>query len=68
MLIDYASYIRALEQRRAVFKQLGALATDHAALTPYTARLSEREAEAIFQRALRGQARPKMRRASPGTC
>jgi glucuronate isomerase len=53
---DYASYIRALEQRRAAFKQLGALATDHAALTPYTARLGEREAGAIFERALRGQA------------
>ena len=39
-IVDYASYIRALEQRRAFFKQLGALATDHAALTPYTARLS----------------------------
>src|SRR5262249_31870789 len=53
---DYAGYIRALEHRRAVFKQLGALATDHGALTPYTAWLSEREAAAIFDRALRGQA------------
>lgn len=55
-VIDYASYIRALEQRRAVFKELGALATDHSTLTPYTARLSDHEAAAIFQRALRGQA------------
>jgi glucuronate isomerase len=39
-VVDYASYIRALEQRRAAFKQLGALATDHSALTPYTERLS----------------------------
>jgi glucuronate isomerase len=53
---DYASYLRALEQRRAFFKQLGALATDHAALTPYTARLSDAEAEALFARALRGEA------------
>ncbi len=52
----YAGYIRALEARRAAFKQLGALATDHAAATPYTARLSGAEAEAIFGRALRGQA------------
>ncbi|HEX5688733.1 MAG TPA: glucuronate isomerase, partial [Roseiflexaceae bacterium] len=36
------------------FKQHGALATDHAALTPYTARLSEQEAGTIFTRALRG--------------
>ncbi|HEU4326720.1 MAG TPA: glucuronate isomerase [Roseiflexaceae bacterium] len=52
----YASFIRALEQRRAAFKELGALATDHAALTPHTAPLSEGEAEALFARALRGQA------------
>jgi glucuronate isomerase len=53
---DYRSYISALEQRRAVFKQHGALATDHAALSPYTARLSDQEAEAIFARGLRGEA------------
>ena len=55
-IVDYASYVQALEQRRAVFKQLGALATDHAALTPFTERLSAHDAEAIFQRALHGQA------------
>jgi glucuronate isomerase len=48
--------IEALEQRRAHFRGLGATATDHAALTPYTAELSDREAEAIFQRALKGEA------------
>ena len=55
-IIDYRSYIAALEQRRRFFQQMGATATDHAALTAYTERLSEREAEAIFQRALRGEA------------
>ena len=45
-VVDYASYIRALEQRRAAFKELGALATDHAVVTPYTARLSDHEAAA----------------------
>ena len=53
---DYASYIQALEQRRAFFKEMGATATDHAALTAYTGRLSPAEAEAIFQRALAGRA------------
>ncbi len=53
---DYRSYIQALEQRRAFFKEMGATATDHAAVTPYTESLSEREADAIFQRALRGEA------------
>jgi glucuronate isomerase len=53
---DYPSYIRALEQRRAAFKELGALATDHGVETPYTMRLSDHEAGSIFDRALRGEA------------
>jgi glucuronate isomerase len=53
---DYPGYIRALEQRRTAFKELGALATDHGVETPYTARLSDHEAGSIFDRALRGQA------------
>jgi len=52
----YASYIQALEQRRAFFKEMGATATDHAALTAYTEVLSDGEADAIFQRALKGNA------------
>ena len=48
--------IQALEQRRAFFKTMGATATDHAALTPYTARLSEPDAEGILRRALDGTA------------
>lgn len=55
-ITGYPSYLAALEQRRHFFKELGATATDHAALTAYTERLSEQEAEAIFQRALQGKA------------
>jgi glucuronate isomerase len=55
-ITDYKSFIRALEQRRAFFKSMGATATDHAALTPNTAELSPSEAEIIFQRALHGEA------------
>ncbi|HXV43225.1 MAG TPA: glucuronate isomerase [Anaerolineae bacterium] len=55
---NYATFIQALESRRADFKAMGATATDHAAVTPYTAELSPQEAEAIFQRALQGQATP----------
>jgi glucuronate isomerase len=51
----YRRLIEALEQRRVYFKAMGATATDHAAQTPYTIELSDAEAEAIFQRALRGQ-------------
>jgi glucuronate isomerase len=53
---DPASFIRALEARRAWFKALGATATDHAALTPYTARLGAVELDACFARALAGRA------------
>jgi glucuronate isomerase len=52
----YKAYIAALENRRAFFKSMGATATDHAALTPFTAPLSDQEADAIFHRALHGDA------------
>ncbi len=54
----YRDFIVALENRRAFFKEMGATATDHAVVTPYTSPLTEREAEAIFQRALRNDATP----------
>jgi glucuronate isomerase len=53
---SYTAFIEALEDRRAYFKAMGAKATDHAALTAYTEVLSPQEAEAIFQRALKGEA------------
>lgn len=53
---SYAHFIQALEQRRAFFKMMGAKATDHAAETPYTQELGHPDADAIFQRALHGQA------------
>ena len=52
----YAAFIRVLEQRRAFFKAMGATATDHAAETAFTERLSAAECDAIFARALRGGA------------
>ena len=48
--------IQALEERRVYFKSMGATATDHAALTPYTAELSAQEADGILRRALDGTA------------
>ena len=56
MIGDYATFIAALEDRRAFFKTQGATATDHGVLAPYTTVLAPGEAEAIFQRALRGTA------------
>lgn len=52
----YRTYIQALENRRAFFKEMGAVATDHAAVVPFTAELSASEADAIFRRALKSQA------------
>jgi glucuronate isomerase len=52
---SYATFIRALQERRAFFKMMGATSTDQAALDPYTERLPEDKAEKIFIRALRGK-------------
>ena len=54
-VIDYQSFICALEQRRAFFKSMGATATDHAVLTPTTAELTLYDADVIFQHALKGE-------------
>lgn len=53
---SYVAFIQALEERRRFFKRMGATATDHAAVSAYTEELSATDAEAIFQRALRGEA------------
>ncbi|MEA4905999.1 MAG: glucuronate isomerase [Anaerolineaceae bacterium] len=57
-VVDFPTYLRALEQRREFFKHMGAKATDHAALTPATLVLSPPEAGRIFQHALRGDCLP----------
>ena len=56
---NFSSYVGALEQRREFFKSMGATATDHAALTAYTERLNDSDADRIFQRALQGEATTK---------
>ena len=58
-IVNYASFIRALEQRREFFISMGATATDHAAMTPATYELTPIEAETIFQRALKRQSTPE---------
>jgi glucuronate isomerase len=58
-VVDYKTFIHALEQRRAFFKSMGATATDHAALTPATAELTPATANAIFQRARKGNSTPE---------
>jgi glucuronate isomerase len=53
---DYKSFIKVLESRREYFKSYGAVSTDQGVESPYTHRLPVNEAEAIFQRALKGEA------------
>ncbi|HEX7557074.1 MAG TPA: glucuronate isomerase, partial [Leptolinea sp.] len=55
-IIDFPSFIAALEQRREFFKSLGATATDTSMVIPETILISPEAAEAIFQRALKGNA------------
>jgi len=53
-LVDYAEFVRALEDRRTFFKSMGATATDHGVLEPHTTWLPPDEAETVFQRARQG--------------
>jgi glucuronate isomerase len=53
---SYSAFIEALENRRAFFTTMGAKTTDHDGTTLYTAELSPRQADRIFQRALKGRA------------
>jgi glucuronate isomerase len=54
-VISYETFIQALEIQRTYFKSMGATASDHAVLTPHASELTVREADVIFQRALRGE-------------
>ncbi len=53
---NFKTFIAALENRRVFFKEMGATSTDQGVLSPYTHRLSDDEAERLFQKALKGQA------------
>jgi len=52
----FKSYIAAIRQRRDFFRTMGAVSTDQGVATPFTCELTEREADRIFQRALKGGA------------
>jgi glucuronate isomerase len=57
-IADYSGFVRALTARRAFFRRMGATATDHAVLEPYTTLLPPDEAELLFQQARLGKATP----------
>ena len=49
---SFKNFIKALEEKRAFFKSMGATSTDHGIMSPYTHELSQNEVEKIFRRAL----------------
>jgi len=57
-ITSYQSFIQAIENRRAYFKSMGAVATDHDIFVPYTERLSDTNADWLFQKALNGTITP----------
>ncbi len=52
-ITNYHMFIKALEERRAFFKLMGATSTDHGVTYAYTHQLSDNEAEKIFSKALK---------------
>ncbi len=50
------AFVAALADRRRYFQTLGATATDHGVLEPYTVNLAPEEAERLFQRARQREA------------
>lgn len=53
---SFKDFLLAIEDRRQFFKSMGATSTDQGIISPYTHKLSESEANQIFQRALNGKA------------
>jgi glucuronate isomerase len=59
----FEEFIAALEGRRAFFRSMGATASDHGVVEPFTERLPDEEAEELFRRARAGRASPVDQRA-----
>ena len=55
-IADVTAFLAALQSRRTYFSSLGATASDHAVVAPFTGRSDDAVLEAIFTRALNGSA------------
>lgn len=55
-ITDLSSLLTALERQRKFFASLGATATDHGVVEPYTAVLPSAQANALFGKAMQGAA------------
>jgi glucuronate isomerase len=56
--LTWRGYLAAHRNRRAFFKTMGATSTDHGHPTAQTSDLSDKECEALFAKALKGNATP----------
>ncbi|HRI46103.1 MAG TPA: glucuronate isomerase, partial [Ignavibacteriaceae bacterium] len=56
---SYKKFISALEERRTFFKSMGATSTDHGVFSAYTHELTVKEAEAIYNKTLKGKNTPE---------
>jgi len=56
---NYQQLIRGLENRRVFFKSMGTVSTDHGVQEALSYRLSDSEADKIFQNALAGKSSPE---------
>ncbi|WP_236683096.1 glucuronate isomerase [Demequina globuliformis] len=65
-IVNYATYIEAIESRRAAFVAAGARATDHGHLYADTAPLTPTQADRILQSALAGSVDPASARIFAG--
>ncbi len=54
-ITDFASLLAALAQQRRYFRSLGATASDHAVVEPYTEWLEPADTQRLFERAQRGE-------------
>lgn len=54
-ITSYEDFISALEKRRKYFIEMGATSTDHGVYSPYTHELTQKKAEEIFKKALKGK-------------
>jgi glucuronate isomerase len=53
---DFSSFVGAMKKRREYFRSMGATSTDHAVVEPFTSELRAADVEALFQKALAGEA------------
>lgn len=55
-IASYKDFLDALRQRREFFKSMGSSSTDHGITSPFTHKLSDKDSDEIFQKALQNNA------------